>query len=449
MGKTIKLKKGYNIKLLGEAAKQTVANYRTRTYAVKPTDFVGNAPIPKMMVDVGAEVKAGDALFFNKQTPDVLYCAPVSGEVVEIKRGAKRAITEVVILADSQIEFKEFDRVRISSASRDEIVKHMLSTGCWPLLRQRPYNVVVDQNETPKNIFISGFNTAPLAPDYNYVMEGQAAAFQSGIEVLNKLTEGKVHLSVGPNASSVFTNAKNVEIHKFSGPHPAGNVGVQIHHIAPINKGDIVWTITPQDVLVIGRVFSEGKFDTTRLVALTGSEASKQQYYQTYMGASVAGMLQDNLNNEHVRVIGGDVLTGDVFDKNSHLGCWTQQVTVVEEGDKHEFFGWLLPSYARPSVSRTFPAFLQPNKKYKVNTNTHGEPRAFVVTGLYEDVTPMDLFPMQLIKSILYRDFDQMEGLGIYEVVEEDLALCEFICPSKTDFQAVLRDGLDYMREQA
>ena len=455
MGKTIKLKKGYDIKIIGEPKKETIGNFQARTYAVKPPNFEGISPIPKLLVKVGDEVKAGEGLFFDKSNPDIIYAAPVSGEVIEVKRGSKRAIVEVIILADNDVAFKQFDKIS-ASTSKEAIINMLLQSGCWTFLRQRPYNVVANPSETPKNIFISGFDTAPLAPDYSYVMQGQGKYFQAGVDVLKQLTSGKVHLSVNSQTASTdaYKSVKGVELHQVNGPHPSGTVGTQIHHIAPLNKGEVVWTINPQDVLVLGRLALDGVFNTERLVSIGGSAVKNPQYYKTYLGASIEGMVKDNLNTEHVRYISGNPLTGSNVEANGHIDFWHHQLTVLEEGDAYEMFGWILPGLGwvvpanRPSFSKTFPAFLKPNKAYNVSTNTHGEHRAFVVTGLYEKVTPMDIYPMQLLKSIMYGDFDQMEGLGIYEVVEEDLALCGFVCPSKTEVQAILRQGLDMMREQ-
>ncbi len=450
MAKTIKLKKGYNIKIKGSPEQTVKPDFQSRTFAVKPTDFVGIAPIPKLAVQVGDEVKAGDLLFFDKQNPDIYFVAPVSGEVVEIVRGEKRSIVEIIILADQTNHYQQFDKINLNKTSRDQLVKHLLKTGCWPFLRQRPFNVLAEVDEIPKNIFISAFDSAPLAPDYNFTLNGLGRYFQAGIDVLAKLTDGKVHISTDTqNPSTIADNVRNAEVHSFKGIHPAGCVGIQIHHIAPINKGDVVWTINPMDVVAIGRVLLDGQYNTERYFAVGGPKVKQPQYVKSFLGANIADMLKDNLITEHVRTISGNVLTGKTIAHNGHINFFDHQLSVLEEGDQYELFGWLIPNYLRPSLSRTFPAFLMPNKEYDVNTNTHGEPRAFVATGLYEKVLPMDVFPMHLLKAIMFRDFDLMEGLGIYEVVEEDLALCEFVCPSKTNIQEILRDGLDYMREQA
>ncbi len=452
MGKTIKLKKGFNINIMGKPQKTLANDFTARTFAIKPTDFKGIAPIPKMLVQVGEEVKAGTPLFFDKKNPDIKYVAPVSGEIAEIKRGEKRAIIEVIILADNNIQFRPIEKVAINQIGREELVQHMMSNGCWPFLTQRPYGIIADPQEVPKAIFISGFDTSPLAPDYNFAVVGQKEYLQTGIDVLSILSGGKVHLSLNGNTQnpSELTSLSKVDIHSVSGPHPAGNVGVQIHHIDPINKGDIVWTIRLQDVIALGRVYKDGQYNTERFISLGGPPVKNAQHFKTYIGASIENMVKNNLKDDHVRYIDGSVLSGTKMEPTGHLGFYENQISVIEEGDKHEMFGWIWSSYPRPSASKAFfsSLFGGKNQEFNVNTNTHGEKRALVVTGQYEKVVPMDLHPMQLIKSIMFGDLDQMEGLGIYEVLEEDLALCEFVCTSKNPVQKVLRDGLDMMREQ-
>ncbi len=454
MSEVIKLKKGLNIGILGVPERITTDIYKSDTYALKPTDFVGISPIPKTVVNVGDKVKAGDPVFYDKDAPDILYTSPVSGEIAEIKRGPKRAIIEIVIKSDGKFEKKAFKQSDPKTLNREQVIAAMKESGAWPMLRQRPYNLIADPEIKPKAIFISGFDTAPLAPDYNYISEGKAHLFQAGIDALKKLTDGPIHLSydAASKRSAQLKQTKNVILHGFKGPHPAGVVGIQIHHIDPIKKGDIVWTINPQDVLTVGRLFTEGVFNTERIIALGGPEVKKPRYYKAHIGASIKNMMEHNLSENHVRCISGTVLTGTKIDFYGHVGFYDHSVSVVKEGDEYEFMGWLLPSYPRPSMSRTFWTGLLANigyyNDYRVNTNTHGEKRAFVMTGEYEQVLPMDLYPVQLLKSIMYKDYDKMEGLGIYEVVEEDLALCEFVCTSKTDVQHILRQGLDDIREQ-
>ena len=442
----IRLKKGFDIKLLGKAEKTFLDVKQPTLFALKPTDLIGISPIPKLKVAIGDEVRAGQPVYFDKPNPSILYASPVSGEIVEVRRGPKRAIHEVVILADSEVNYHEFSPINLDTASREDIVNRLLESGAWVLMRQRPFNVVPSPETVPRDIFVSCFDTAPLAPDHNVLIEGKETDFQTGLRVLASLTDGKVHLGVSPESADVFKKAEGVEVHTFIGKHPAGNVGVHIHHVAPINKGETIWTVKPQDVAIIGKLFTAHIFDAERTVAVTGDMIKKSGYYKTRIGASIKSLVENNVTEDHVRYISGNALTGTRIESEGFLSLFDDHLTVLEEGDKHEFLGWLLPSYARPSMSRTFPAFLTPDKEFHVNTSNHGEERAFVVTGQYERVTPMDIYPQHLLRSIMYQDFDQMEGLGIYEVVEEDLALCEFVCTSKQPVQKILREGLDIVR---
>ncbi|MFK7845365.1 MAG: Na(+)-translocating NADH-quinone reductase subunit A [Rhodothermales bacterium] len=440
------LKKGFDIRLKGKAETKHLDVAQPSLFALKPTDIIGIAPIPKVTVKEGEEVRAGEPLFFDKPSPDIIYSAPVSGEVVEVRRGPKRAIHEIVILADSEIQFHEYGKMNIESASREEIISRMLASGAWPLIRQRPFNVIAKPAETPRDVYISCFDTAPLGADQNYVIQGKEKYFQHGLNVLGKLTSGSVHLGVTTTSAEVYKRAEGVKIHSFNGPHPAGNVGVHIHHTAAIGKGDLIWTLKPQDVAIIGKLFMEGIFDAERTVAFAGDELKSTGYFKTRIGASIKSVVENNVNHENVRYISGNVLSGTRIKSDGFVGLYDDLISVIEEGNEQEFLGWLFPSYPRPSLSRTFPSFLFPNREYHVNSNNHGEERAYVMTGQYEKVMPMDVLPQHLIKSILYEDFDQMEGLGIYEVVEEDLALCEFVCTSKQPVQKILRDGLDLVR---
>lgn len=450
----VHLKQGHQIRLKGGAEKEILKDSKVTTYAVQPTNFIGLSPIPKMNVEVGQEVKAGDSLFFDKKQPNIQFCAPVSGEIVAVNRGEKRAITEVVILADKEIKYRDLGKINVGAASREEIVTYMADHGLWPLIQERPFQIMPSLDTVPRDIFISTFDTAPLAPDLDFVVEGKGEAFQKGLEVLSKLTTGQVYLGLNANGkkapSEVFTEASGVQKVYFKGVHPAGNVGVQIHHTAPIQSGEKVWTLGVQEVINIGQTFISGQLDMSRVVAITGSEVDDTGYHATYAGANMGDLVKGNLEDDHtVRLISGDVLSGVQKKEAEFLNIHDDQVTVVKEGDYHEMFGWLVPDKARPTVSRSFLSyFTAGKKKFVADTNTHGEERAFVVTGQYEHLLPMDIYPQHLLKSILTGDLERMEGLGINELVEEDIALCEFACTSKQPLQHILRTGLDMMREQ-
>ena len=453
MSHAIKLKKGFDINLAGKAEKRIEECDQPETFAVKPTDFIGILR-PKLMVAEGDTVKAGTPLLYCKMMESVKYCAPVSGEIVEIRRGEKRKLLEIVILADKEIvseKFKIYSISDLSKLERQEVIDHLLQAGVWPNIIQRPYGIVADPEETPKSIFISTFDTHPLAPDYDFALNGLENYFQAGVDVLRKLTSGKVHLGLNGNGevSPVFAHTKNVEVHNVSGKHPAGNVGVQIHHIDPISKGDLVWTVNPYGVVQIGKLFLEGKFDASKTIAFAGSEVSNPAYFKTFSGACINKFVEKTVKGENVRFVSGNVLTGRKIKSDGYIGFYDQQVSVIPEGDHSEFLGWILPSTKKLSFHKAFGllSFLNgKNKQYVVDTNTKGEKRAFVQTGIFEKVTPMDILPTFLIKAIMAEDYDEMEALGIYEVIEEDIALCEFVDVSKHNLQMILREGLDLIK---
>ena len=452
MSKFVKLKKGFDIRLVGKADKKVVPVAPSETYVLKPTDFVG-LQSPKLLVHEGDKVKAGTPLLFDRKNEEVLYTSPVSGEVIEINRGEKRKLLSVKILADKSIDYVEFPKYSntdIGTISREDIVSNLLKSGAWINIIQRPYGIIANPQDTPKSIFISTFDTHPLAPDTEFLLKGKEQHFQTGVNILKKLTSGIVHLGVDANAeaSSFFANVKDAQINKISGPHPAGNVGVQIHHIDPVNKGDVVWTVGPWAVAHIGKLFSEGKYDVSKVVALVGSEIKNPQYYEVISGASIGKLIEQNLKSENVRFISGNVLTGERIEKDGYLGHYHNMITVIPEGNYYEMLGWIKPT-ARLSFHRAFGllSFLNPKKEYVMDTNTRGEERAFVLTGTFEKVLPMDIYPTHLLKAILAQDYDEMEALGIYEVIEEDMALCEFVDVSKHDVQAILRDGLTLIEE--
>ena len=447
MSTVFSIKKGLDIRLLGDA-ERTVVDLESRLFAIKPPDFTGC--FPKMLVKEGDEVKAGSPLFFDKYREEIFFTSPVSGKVSNIRRGAKRKLLEVIVTSDGQNESLDFGATDPAGTKREAITEKLLKSGLWPVIRQRPYSVIANPKDEPKAIFIPAFDSSPLAADFDLMVHGHGNDFQAGLDILAKLTSGKVYLNVHSEKtkSKVFLNAKNVEINQFRGPHPSGNVSVHINRLSPINKGEIVWYVYPQDILAIGRLFLTGKHDTTRLIALAGSEVRYRKYFKTRAGASVENMVKDNVEKGELRFISGNVLTGDKIDKSGFVGFYHSQVTVIPEGNYFEMFGWALPGFGKFSISRTFPSFLFPDKKYRLDTNLHGGERAYVMTGMFEKVFPFDIYPLQLIKAILVEDIDMMENLGIYEIDAEDFALCEVIDTSKTEIQKIVRDGLELMRKE-
>lgn len=446
MSKIVKLKKGFDLKLAGKAPQEILTLPAAQTFAIKPTDFPG-IQRPKVLVNEGDTVKAGTPILIDKAMDQVIYAAPVSGEIVEVKRGEKRKLLEIKILADQSVSHESFGKIDINQ-DRDALAAKLASTGVWPNIIQRPYGVVANPADSPKAIYISGFDSHPLAPDYAFTLKGEEKYFQAGIDTLAKLTSGKVHLNIDGSkpAPSIYSGVKNAQINQFSGPHPAGNVGTQIHHIAPINKGDLVWTVSPIGVVQIGKAVLEGIYDASKVIALTGSELTKTGYVKTYVGANVSTLVKGNLNSGHVRVITGNVLTGEKVQMEGFMGFYHNQITVIPEGDYEEFLGWLKPSTSKLSFHKAIGMLSFLNKgEFKVDTNTHGEERPFVVTGTFEKVMPMDILPTYLFKAIIAEDFDEMEELGLYELVEEDVALCEFVDPSKNDLQGLVRNGIELL----
>ncbi|WP_235296713.1 Na(+)-translocating NADH-quinone reductase subunit A [Portibacter marinus] len=446
-----RLTKGFNLNLAGKP-KNVLVEGNVKTFAIQPQNFNGMSPIPKVVVEVGDEVAIGDPLFYDKKREGINYVAPVSGEVIEINRGAKRSIASVVILADRVMRHKQFAVPKINEASREDLMAFLKVSGALPLLNQRPYDVVPEDDVVPDNIFISTFDTAPLAPDYSFIAEDHAVAFQEGINVLNKLTDGKVYVGLDGRKDAVisdtFSKVMNAELHYFDGKHPAGNVGIQIHHLEPITTKSKVWTIGVQELISLGRLFLTGKYDAERIVVVGGPQVAEPSYVKTYLGANIGDLVDGNIVGDNNRLISGDALSGQKKEINGFLDFRSDQVTVLQEGDDYELFGWLLPITPRPSISGTFPNALFGDHEFEATTNTHGERRAFVMSGQYESVLPMDIYPVHLMKAIMTGDIEKMEGLGIYELTEEDIAICEFVCTSKQPLQNILREGLDLMQEQ-
>ncbi len=448
MSKDIRIKKGLNINLIGAAEQTTSKAVLSNVYALNLDDFHGITP--KMLLKQGAEVKAGEPLFYNKSKENMLFVSPVSGELVEIVRGARRKILTLKILADKTQEYVEHQKLDIAGADAESIKAFLLQSGGWPFIKQRPYDIIADPEATPKAIFISGYTTAPLAANADYVLDGKETELQAAITALGKLTPGQVHVSVGKSNTSPLEKLDGITLHKVSGPHPAGLVGTQINKIDPINKGEVIWTVSPQDLIILGELLLTGRFNAERTIALAGSIVKDPKYYTTKIGTEISTFLYaSGVSQDKFRLINGDVLTGSKTNPEGHLGFYNNTVTAIPEGDDYEFFGWNKPVFNKISSTRALTfSWMQPNKKYDLDTNTNGEHRAFVVTGRYEDVFPLDIYPLQLLKACMVKDLDEMEQLGLYEVAPEDFSLTEFICISKQPHQQIIREGLDLLHQE-
>ena len=448
MSKDIRIKKGLNINLVGAAEHTTSKAALSNVYAINLLDFYGITP--KLMVKEGEEVKAGEPLFYNKDNEEMLFVSPVSGELIEIIRGARRKVLMLKILSDKEQTHLTHKTIDPEASSAQEIISFLLKSGCWPFIKRRPYDFVADPGVAPKAIFISAYATAPLAADMDYVLQGKEKELQAALTALGKLSPGEVHVSIGKKSNSPFNGLKGISLHKISGPHPAGLVGTQINKIDPINKGEQVWTLSPQDLVIIGECLLTGKFNAERLVALSGSSIKEPKYYLTKIGAEISTFLYaSGVNTDNFRVINGDVLTGSKSNPDGYLGFYNSTVTAIPEGDDYELFGWNKPVFNKISTTRALTfSWMQPSKKYDLNTNTNGEHRAFVVTGQYEEVFPLDIYPMQLLKACMVKDLDEMEQLGLYEVIPEDFSLTEFVCTSKQPHQQIIREGLDLLYKE-
>jgi Na+-transporting NADH:ubiquinone oxidoreductase subunit A len=442
MGKKISLKKGFNLSLLGEAEKQINEIDPDELFGFKPTDF--ESINPKLIVKEGDKVKAGQALFFDKNHPDIKFPSTVSGKVLEILRGPKRIVLAIKILSDKK---QVFEKCKFSGKlTKENVQKFLLETNLWWIIQQRPFGCIANPNDTPKGIFISGFDSSPLAPDLSYLIQGNQEAFNKGLEMIHALADGNLHIGAKKDTEALF---KLGEIHEFSGPHPSGNVGIQIHHISPVMPGQLAWTVDVQNILLLGNILINGEFNTERIIPITGSQVNNPEYLKLKIGQSLASIYNRYTQRDENRYIQGNVLTGKSSSEDDFLSYHSKQLTIIPEGRYKEFMGWVLPSFEKLSLSKTLFSWILKNKKFKVDTNTHGEQRPFVVSGQYEKVLPMNIMPVQLLKAILAKDIEKMEALGITEVIEEDLALCEFVCSSKIDVQKILREGLDLLKSES
>ena len=446
MSNNIYLKKGLDLPINGTAAQNTKKVIVPDVVAVKPTDF--RSLVPKLLVREGDKVLAGTPVLADKMSQNILFASPVSGTVTEVVRGEKRKLLEVRIKADAEQEYVDYGVKKVADMTAEQIKEALLAAGLWPALTQRPYGIIANPEVKPKAIFVSAFSTAPLAASPEYALRDEIEHIQTAINALGKLTDGGVHFSLNSAnySGTPFHKIENVIPHTFTGKHPAGNVGVQIHHISPIRKGETVWTVSLLMLAAIGKLFNTGKYDVRRKIAVTGPKAISPSYVEGYPGIAIKDVAEYYNASENLRFVSGDVLTGTNVGANGYLGFFDNQITILEEGDKYELLGWAKPVRCKLfSASRTYFSWLTPNKKYDMDTNLHGGPRAFVVNDVYGKVLPMNLFPVHLLKACLANDIDGMEKFGIYEVLEEDLALCEYVDPSKIYIQQIITDGIALM----
>lgn len=447
MANLIKLRKGLDINLKGKAAAEVVAVKEPGFYALCPDDFTGVTP--KVVVKEQEYVMAGGLLFIDKNHPEVQFVSPVSGVVTSVERGARRKVLSITVEAAQEQDYEEFGKEDVSKMDAVSVKAALLKSGMFAFIKQRPYDIVADPTVAPRAIFVSAFDTNPLAPDFELALKGEEANFQTGLDALAKIAKTYLSISVNQKAAAL-TQAKNVTLTVFDGPHPAGNVGVQINNIAPINKGETVWTIDPQAVIFIGRLFNTGHVDLTRLVAVTGSEVKKPSYCKLKVGALLTNVFAGNVSTDkNLRYISGNVLTGKQITANGFLGAFHSQVTVIPEGDDvHEMLGWIMPRFDQFSTSHSYFSWLMGKKEYTLDARVKGGERHMIMSNEYDRVLPMDIMPEYLIKAIIAGDIDRMEALGIYEVAPEDFALCEFVCSSKMELQRIVREGLDMLRRE-
>ena len=446
MANVIKIKKGLDINLKGKASEVLLNGGKSETYAIVPDFYSG--VLPKVVAKVGDKVKAGSVLMIDKNRPEIKFVSPVSGEVTAVNRGAKRKVLSIVVTPDAQIEYEEFGKKNVASLKGDEVKEAMLNAGMWPFVMQRPYDIVATPGETPRDIFVSAFYSAPLAPDFNYLVKGQEADFQTGLDALAKLTSGKVY--VGIRKGSAVQQVKGVELVEVEGPHPAANASVLINHTKPINKGETVWTVDPANVIIIGRLFNKGIADFSRKVVITGSETKEQGYVQAISGCTIKSLIGGRVATDaHIRIISGNVLTGTKVTMEDYLGAYDNQITVIPEGDEtHEFLGFAMPRTDQYSMSHSYFSWLTGKKEYVLDARIKGGKRAMIMSNEYDKVFPLDIYPEYLLKAIIAFDIDKMENLGIYEVAPEDFALCEFVDTSKIELQKIVRDGLTLLYKE-
>ena len=445
MANVIKLRKGLDIHLQGKAEEKKIQLKSKGQYALVPDDFEGITP--KVIVREGDHVLAGDALFVNKQYPEVKFASPVSGTVREVVRGERRKVLCVKVDADAQQEFADYGKKDVAKIDGKAVVDALLEAGIFGYINQLPYAVSTNPTVMPKAIFVSALRDKPLAADFEFEVAGQEADFQTGLTALSKIA--KTYLGVG--VGSKLEGMKDAEVTVFDGKCPAGNVGVQVNNIDPVNKGEVVWTIgDPTVVLFIGRLFNTGKVNLTRTVALCGSEVNSPAYVDMLVGEELSTLLSNSYDaQKSVRIINGNVLTGKPTTKEGFLGAHASEITVIPEGnDADEILGWILPRFKQFSVNRSYFSWLCGKKQYALDARIKGGERHMIMSGEYDKVLPMDIYGEYLIKAIIAGDIDRQEALGIYEVSPEDFALAEFVDSSKLELQRIVREGLNILRKE-
>lgn len=447
MANVIKLRKGLDINLKGKANFETIRRIDSSEIALVPDSFGGVTP--KVIVREGDCVKAGDALFVDKKYPEMKFASPISGIVKAVVRGDRRKVLYVKVKADETQQFVDFGIKDIEKLDGEAIKEALLASGLFSFIQQLPYAVTTTPDTMPKAIFVSAFRDMPLASDFEVELKGNEKDFQTGLTALSKIQKTYLGLSVHQTASALV-NAKDVEINVFDGKCPAGNVGVQVNHIDPINKGEVVWTIDPAAVIFFGRLFNTGKVDLRRVIAVAGSEVKNPSYAEILIGTPLSKVLDGQLKStEHVRIINGNPLTGRKTTLEDFVGAHTSEVTVIPEGDDvNEFLGWILPRTNLFSVSKSYFSWLMGKKTYNLDARIKGGERHMIMSGEYDKVLPMDIYGEYLIKAIIAEDIDKMEQLGIYEVSPEDFAVAEFVDSSKLELQKIVRNGLDMLRKE-
>ncbi len=447
MANVIKLKKGLTVNLVGKPSAEITTPKASKVFGLAPDAFVGVKP--KVVVKEGETVKAGDALFVDKLHPEVKFTSPVSGQVTAVQRGDRRKVLSIQVEADEKQAYADFGKLDLAKATADDVLKLLLDAGLFAYINQRPYAVAANPEDKPKAIFCSTFSDMPLAADFEVALKGNEKEFQAGIDALAKIAP--VNLGAKRGAAVAILKAENATVTVFEGKCPAGNVGVQINHVNPVNKGEVVWTIGPEELIFIGRVVLNGKVDFSRVIAVAGSEIEKPAYAKVTVGQQIGDILDGNVKTDKkVRLIDGNPLTGTKVETTDFLQAHTTEVTAIPEGDDaDEAFGWIMPRLKQFSASRTYCSWLFGKKKeYVCDARIKGGSRHMIMSGEYESVFPMDIMPEQLIKAIIAGDIDRMEALGIYEVAPEDFALAEFVDSSKLELQRIVREGLDMLRKE-